>query len=240
MKALTLIMPYYDNPIMLEEQQRLWLRYPVELRARLHVVIVDDGSPRMPALTHVAQPIENLGLASFRLYRTSVDVRWNWLFCRNLGASVATTDWIFMTDIDHVMPAKTLARILEAPLDAHKAYRMSRVDAPEHTPYKPHPNTWLMTRAMFDKVGGYDERFSGFYGTDGEFRRRVEDACDEIVILPQIMVRYPREVIPDASTTTYGRKEVQDRMNVKRIVRERADLRHWKTLRLTFPYEQLL
>jgi hypothetical protein len=239
-KALTLIMPYYDNPSMLEEQQRYWMKYPEELRARLHVVIVDDCSPRWPALPHVVQPMEQLGLASFRLYRTQVDVRWNWLFCRNLGVSEATTDWVFMTDIDHVMPGKTLARLLDATLDSRKAYRMSRVDAPDLTPYKPHPNTWLMTRMLFDRIGGYDERFSGFYGTDGEFRRRVQDTADEIVILPQVMVRYPREVVADASTTTYGRKEVQDRINVKRIVLQRAEIPNWKTKRLSFPYEQLL
>lgn len=240
MDALTLIMPYYDNPTMLEEQQRQWAKYPPELRARLHVILVDDGSPRWPALPAVRQPVEALGLASFRLYRTLVDVRWNWLFCRNLGVSEATTDWIFMTDIDHTMPGKTFARLLEEKLDPKKAYRMSRVDAPARTPYKPHPNTWLMTRALFDKIGGYDERFSGFYGTDGEFRRRVEEGSSEIVILPHVMVRYPREVIADASTTTYGRKEDQDRKNVRRIVLERKEIPDWRPLRLTFPYERLL
>ncbi len=242
MKELTLIMPYYDNPTMLAEQQRQWHKYPPELRCRLHVIIVDDGSPRWPALpVALANSVEELGLASFRLYRCLVDVRWNWLFCRNLGASEATTSWIFMTDIDHVMPTKTLARILDGkPLNEKKAYRMSRVDAPARTPYKPHPNTWLMTRALFDKVGGYDERFSGFYGTDGEFRRRVEDRTDGIEILPQIMVRFPREVIADASTTTYGRKEPQDRANVRRIRLERDDIKGWETKRLTFPFERLI
>ena len=168
MKELTLIVPYYDNPQMLVEQQRQWAKYPAELLSRLHVIIVDDGSPRWPALPVViANSIGELGLGSFRLYRTLVDVRWNWLFCRNLGVSEATTEWVFMTDIDHVMPTKTLAKLLEAELSPRKAYRMSRVDAPNKTPYKPHPNTWLMTRSLFDKIGGYDERFSGFYGTDG-------------------------------------------------------------------------
>jgi hypothetical protein len=236
--ALTLIMPYYDNPSMLEEQQRQWQKYPTELRARLHVIIVDDGSPRWEALSHVQQPPESLGLASFRLYRTLVDVRWNWLFCRNLGVSEATTLWVLMTDIDHVMPTKTLAYLLDAKLNPRKAYRFSRVDAPNKTPYKPHPNTWLVTRDHFDRIGGYDERFSGFYGTDGEFRRRVQDNSEEIVILPQVMVRYPREVISDASTTTYGRKEPVDRTNVRRIFLERAEERGWKTKRLTFPYER--
>lgn len=241
MRDLTLIMPYYDNPAMLEEQQRQWSYYPDELRARLHVIIVDDGSPRWPALPHVqASTLLPSALASFRLYRTLVDVRWNWLFCRNLGVSEASTDWVLMTDIDHVMPKKTLAYILDGPLKDAFAYRFSRVDAPAMTPYKAHPNTWLVTRKLFDRIGGYDERFSGFYGTDGEFRRRVEDRTDGIVLLQQKMIRYPREVIADASTTTYGRKETQDRTNVRRIVMERKDIPNWKPLRVTFPYERQL
>lgn len=245
MKALTLIQPYYDNPTMLVEQQRAWLRYPAELRARLHVIIVDDGSPRWPARPHILPPLLPgaeipSGLASFQLYRTLVDVRWNWIFCRNLAVANAATEWVLMTDIDHVLPAKTLANVLDKKLRSLTAYRFSRVDAPAMTPYKPHPNTWLMTRSLFDQVGGYDERFSGFYGTDGEFRRRVEDNSEEIVILPQVMIRYPREVIADASTTTYGRKEEQDRKNVRRIVLERKEVPNWKPLRVTFPYERLL
>lgn len=239
-KDLTLIMPYYDNPNMLQEQQRVWAKYPQELRARLHVILVDDGSPRWPALPAVQQPVEQLGLASFQLYRAGVDVRWNWIFCRNLAVSKATTEWVFMTDIDHVMPGKTLAAILNGTLHEGMAYRLSRVDAPDKTPYKPHPNTWLMTRSLFYKIGGYDERFSGYYGTDGEFRRRVQERSAGIVLLPQTMIRYPREVLADASTTTYGRKEKQDRENVRRIVLERQEIKGWEPLRVTFPYERLL
>jgi hypothetical protein len=234
MRPITLILPYYENPTMFVEQQTAWSKYPDELRRNLHVIVVDDGSPKSPALPHV----RDSGVASFRLFRVGVDVRWNWIFCRNLGVSKATTEWVFLTDMDHVMPRKTLAFMQTAELDARKAYRMSRVDAPNLTPYKPHPNTWFLTTDLFDKIGGYDERFSGFYGTDGEFRNRVQRTADEIVILKSCMIRYPREVIADASTTRYGRKEPQDRENVRRIVTERAEIPNWRPLRLTFPYEQ--
>lgn len=238
MKNLTLIMPYYDNPTMMVEQRRAWAKYPEALRQRLHVILVDDGSPRWPALEHVPPP--DSGLASFRLYRTLVDVRWNWIFCRNLAVQEAQTEWVLMTDIDHVMPGKTLAAVLDGVLHKSMAYRFSRVDAPHKTPYKPHPNTWLMTRDLFYKVGGYDERFSGYYGTDGEFRNRVQTRSSGIIVLPQVMVRYPREVLADASTTTYGRKEKQDRENVRRIVLERQEIKNWEPLRVTFPYERLV
>lgn len=237
MRDITLVLPYYRNTGMLREQQRAWNAYPPEVKPRLHVIVIDDGSPKYRALP---EHIEDIGLASFQLYRTLVDVRWNWLFCRNLGVSKATTEWVLMTDIDHVLPLETLRTLLDGDLDDQAVYRFSRVDAPHLTPYKPHPNSWFLTRTMFDRIGGYDERFSGFYGTDAEFRDRVTATARAVVMLPDVLIRYPREVIADASTTTYGRKEPQDRENVQRIRAERAQLPSWRPLRLTFPYERLL
>lgn len=236
MRAITLVLPYYLNRGMLIEQQRSWAALPVDLQACLHVIVVDDGSPTDPAM-EVWQPPS--GLASARLYRIGVDVRWNWLACRNLGVAESTTDWVLLTDIDHVMPEDTLRALITEPLNPKVVYRLSRVDAPDLTPYKPHPNSWCLTRKMFDRIGGYDERFSGYYGTDAEFRDRVEAKAESVVILNHVLIRYPREVIPDASTTTYGRKEDQDRANVKRIREERAIIRKWRPLRLTFPWERL-
>jgi hypothetical protein len=238
MRAITLVLPYYINQGMLLEQMRAWRELPGHIREKLHVVVVDDGSPRDPALP-VVQQAAPLGLASFRLYRTLKDVRWNWLFCRNLGVRVADTQWVLLTDIDHVVPAATWrALMLDVALDPRSVYRFSRVDAPDLTPYKPHPNSWFLTRALFDEIGGYDERFSGFYGTDSEFRERLQQAARAVVMRSDVLVRYPRDVIADASTTTYGRKEPQDRDNVTRIKEERAKVKHWRPLRLTFPYER--
>jgi hypothetical protein len=236
-RALTLVLPYYDNPRMFVRQQAAWAAFPADVRARLHGLVVDDASPRWPARPHVVEPSP---LASFALYRTGRDVRWNWIFCRNLGVAMAPTEWVLLTDIDHLLPLETLRRLLDGPLDPDVAYRLSRVDAPDLTPYKPHPNTWVLHRALFDRVGGYDERFSGYYGTDGDFRRRMDQVARAVVLLPEVMIRVPRDVVADASTTTYTRKEKWDKKNVNRIVAARADERDWRPLRLSFPYERLL
>lgn len=236
MRALTLVLPYYDNPGMLRVQQAAWVDYAPTDRASLHVIIVDDASPRWPAQA-VGTPAA--ALASYRLYRIGVDVRWNWLACRNLGVTEASTDWVLLTDIDHVVPADTLHWVLHAPLDPETVYRFSRVTAPDDTPYKPHPNSWLLTRALFDRIGGYDERFSGYYGTDSEFRARATHTARAVHLLPHVLVRYPREVVPDASTTTYGRKEPQDRM-VRHIRKARDREPGWRPLRGTFPWTRVI
>lgn len=245
-RPLTLVVPYYRNPGMLVAQQALWASYPADLRQHFHVIVVDDGSPKYKAEGSFA-PVD---LASYRLYKILVDCRWNWLACRNLGMAEASTDWVLMTDIDHLLPVETLRRLIYGKLDERNVYRFSRVDAvpgifdapidlASLPTYKPHPNTWLMTRAMFDQIGGYDERFSGFYGTDGEFRDRVSVNAAAIVLLPDPMIRVPREILPDASTTSYGRKEPQDRENVSRIRTARANLPEWRPLRGTFKWARV-
>lgn len=235
-RPFTLILPYYENAGMLVEQFNRLSGLPPEIRDALHLIVVDDGSPTSPAEA-VANPFADK-VASFQLFRIEVDVRWNWLAARNIGVHHAPTEWVLLTDIDHVVPERTARRIQEVKLDPARVYRFSRIDAPALTPYKPHPNSWLMTRQRFDKIGGYDERFSGFYGTDGEFRDRVVANSREVVMLDDPLVRYPREVIPDASTTQYGRKEPIDHDGVTRI---RAQIARdgGPTLRLSFPYHRI-
>lgn len=233
MRDITYICAFFENQGMLIEQQKIWASFTPDLRKHLHTIVTDDLSPHSPA----REVFQSADIASQRLYLALVHRRWDWLFCRNLGAKYATTDWVLLTDIDHALTQPTLQQLVTMDLDPENVYRLRRVDAPrpmpyrvsDCTPYKDHPNTWLMTKAMFwEKVGGYDEAFSGYYGSDSEFRERVQRAARAVVMLPESMpmVRYPREIIPDASTTTYQRKEKQDGKNVPRIKAEiAADLR---------------
>jgi hypothetical protein len=100
-------------------------------------------------------------------------------------------------------------------------------------PIPPHPNSWLMTRALFWKIGGYDEKLSGHYGTDGDWRRRMALKAP-IHILSDRLIRH--EYQADSSTTAYLRKQPQD-AEVKRIIAKRG--KHWKPLTLSFEYAEV-
>ncbi len=240
-RELTMVLPHFQNLGMLAEQQKIWMDYPAVLRARLHVIVVDDCSQKGKRPSRKAMTAE--GLASLRVYRLLEKKRWNWLSCRNLGAKVATTNWLLLTDIDHALPVETLTRLLDGPLNPWHAYRFSRVDAPHTWPYalsdcssyKPHNDTWLMTRDMFfsDGVGGYDERLSGCYGSSGEFRDRVMATASAHVMLTDPMIRYPREIIADASTspTVYTRKnDPTNDSDLEQRKAQRAMIHNWRPL----------
>lgn len=254
MRDLTLVLPHFTNLGMLEEQQRIWQSYPVDLRARLHVVVVDDCSPTGQRPSRASVTVT--GLASLRIFRLLEKKRWNWLAARNLGAAVATTDWLLLTDIDHGLPVETLRRILDGELMPTFAYRFSRVDAPRRWPYrladcpsyKPHNDTWLMTKALFNFdngrkfVCGYDERLSGNYGTSGEFKDRVYACADGIVQLPDPMIRYPREIIADASThpSVYTRKnDPENDARLAAVKAERSQIKDWRPLHGLIAHEEV-
>lgn len=229
MRVVTVVLPYYLNPGMLAHQYATFRALPADLRNFLRLIVVDDGSPTSPAVpADIGMPLE--------IYRITVDVRWNQDAARNLGVHQSLTKWLLLTDMDHLVPQTTLTRVVEGAFDKNTVYRFARVSAPDMLPYKPHPNSWFMTRRMFDRIGGYDERLAGYYGSDADFRDRVRATAGNVETLSDVLIRVPRDVIPDASTTTYGRKEPQDSENIPRIIGERALIKNWRPRCLSFPF----
>jgi hypothetical protein len=242
LNPISLCLPYYLNATMLQRHAGELLKLPKDLRRYIHLVVVDDGSPTSPALEalgNIGWSALNGSLGSASLYRMDVDVRWNQDACRNLAALKAPTKWLLLTDIDHLVPEATWKRLITRPLGSKAVYRFGRVSMPDLAAYKPHPNSWLMQRATYDKAGGYDERFAGWYGTDADFRDRVQKVA-KVEQLPQVLIRVPREVIPDASTTTYQRKTPEDGANIQRIKAERKADPDPSPKRGLFPWTKIL
>jgi hypothetical protein len=229
-KPFTLILPYYENPRFLRQQIGWWDTYPQTLKSAIAAIIVDDGSPNAPALDVINE--SSRGVYSIACYRIGVDIRWNWLAARNIGAHHAKDGWLLLTDIDHVLPASTAESLIYGKHDPSVVYAFSRI---EHTgePVAPHSASFFMTKQMFWKIGGYDETLSGFYGTDGDYRRRLAQHA-KIQILTDRLIRH--EYQGDSSTTAYLRKQPEDAA-VKALVAKRG--KGWTPKVLSFPYEQV-
>ncbi len=242
---LTIVMPFYLNAGMLSVQFSNWLAWPGKLRNRLRVVIVDDGSPHSPA-SNVPRPY---GLPALEIYRVTEDRPWWQHGARNIGAHVAPEGWMLLTDMDHVLvPESAVALFREMDkgrLDPGTCYMLDRVEADTGAPTlgrdgkpKPHPNSFVVTRETFWRIGGYDERACGMYGTDRFFRERAfARAKRGHLAIP--LVRYWRDIVPDASTTTLARKEGREPGHRARIAaRIAADPDAILTLDL--PWERVL
>lgn len=225
-KPVTFVYPFYQCHKFFARQLAVWSAYPAELRQHLSVIVVDDGSPE-PATLPSASPF------SLRLFRIGIDLPWNWLAARNIGAHYAPDGWMLLTDMDHVVPVETVARLIHGQHDPRVVYVFQRQ---EHTGamVPPHSASFFLTRELFWAIGGYDEELSGRYGTDGEFRRRIR-AHAQIQVLTDVLIRH--EFVEDSSTTRYRRKDPADAMAVKRIVSSRVP--GWTPRTLSFPYSEV-
>lgn len=199
----TLAMPYYINEGILRLHLETWASYPKELRDRMRFILVDDASPSGPAEPVIrANPID----AEVWLFRIHEDVPWRWDGARNLAMDQAPDGPCLITDVDHVLDAANAARLVAMTVRDDFHYVPARRKA-DGTRYKRHPNSWILQRSLYWKAGGYDERFSAYYGKDRIFRDRLNMVSRRREIDDVVLTLYGREVIPDASTHTLGRKE---------------------------------
>lgn len=231
-KRLTVVVPYYENPAFCRTQVQHWARLREDATIwpeTWSVIVVDDGSPvpleRVSVAGHLATPW-------LRLFRIEVDVRWNWLAARNIGAHHADDGWLLFTDMDHMIPADTLRAVVYGQHDPKAIYAFSRR---EHTGAEvpPHSASFLMTKALFWQIGGYDETLSGHYGTDGDWRARMARHAP-IRVLTDPLIRH--EYVEDSSTQRYLRKQPEDAKVRALVARRRPG---WRPKVLSFPYHEV-
>lgn len=191
---LSIVITYYGQPGMLAEQARIWRDYP----EGVEVIVVDDGS---------VDPARAEGCA---VYRVLKDIPWHQDGARNLGAHVAQGDWLLFLDIDHTISAAELSRLLGLlpMLSEGRAFRPRRRLVDDAYALARAANIWLLRKADFWKIGGYDERLCGSYGTDLEFRPRLRRTLVE-ERLPVTLDVYRRENIGDAATSGLDRRVVR-------------------------------
>lgn len=244
MTALTLIMPYYMNPEMLALHYRTWVEWNERERSQIEIVIVDDGSPQPAA--DVPRPD---GLPKLSIYRVLEDRPWHQHAARNLGAHVAEGPWLLLTDMDHVLTREAASALIKRlpRLDPETAYFLNRLESTTLKPTlgknkerKPHPNSFVMTKDLYWMVGGYDEDYCGIYGTDGLFKTRLFRRAKQGFLKHVPLIRYWRDVMADASTTTLERKEGrQPGDKAAAAARKAARGRSGQITTLDFPWERV-
>jgi predicted glycosyltransferase involved in capsule biosynthesis len=152
------------------------------------VIVVDDGS--VPSLQETCDAVPKT--FPFRLYCTQDRRPWTQPRARNIGASLAESDRLLFFDIDHILTRDLIALCLSCAGDkVHWVRRPGALDEEGHLVTDQevlirdfgltdqvdgvHPNSFLIQRELFERLGGYDERFCGRYGGDDvDFNERYE------------------------------------------------------------------
>ena len=200
---ITFIYPYYENGLMLERHLREWSSYSDTVKAELGAIVVDDGSPSDPAASHVRSP----GFP-VELYRIKKNIPWNVPGARNLAMDRARDGWCLLTDIDHLVEKDQAEKIIAASssLDMKRSYGFKRRWA-DGRPLRPHPNSYLLQRSLYWRIGGTDEDWSGWWGAgENVFRKALRAAAGGTIELDVYLSHFGRDDIADASTREWGRR----------------------------------
>lgn len=161
---LSIVVSYYRQPRALLWQLNLFQ----EFSSDIELILVDDGSQD----GFPSSLLQGCGVRG-KLIELKADVRWNIPGARNWGMIFASAAQCLRTDIDHRPQPETLEWMLSHRLDPGEAYRFARVS--NGSRIKPHGDSYFIKKNDYWRVGGHDERLSGFYGqNENDFLSRAQ------------------------------------------------------------------
>jgi predicted glycosyltransferase involved in capsule biosynthesis len=173
-----------------EVVRRHLLHFNRVMPADCELILLDDGSE--PSLEETCASV-NVSF-DFTLKLTGDRRPWTQPKARNMGAALAKTDRLLFFDIDHIVTESVIAACLAYEGDKlHWVRRPGILDEEGRIVTDPgvliehgmtdevpsvHANSFMIRKAIFDHLGGYDERFCGRYGGDDiDFNERYRQLC---------------------------------------------------------------
>jgi len=221
---------------MLQQQFINFFNMSSITKTNFEFIVVDDGSPNWPA---ASVPRENVDFP-LKIFRVKVDIPWNQHGARNIGAVNAESKWLFLTDIDQIIPEKVVL-IIDKKLEENFTYTFARRKFKTGCEWRSHVNTFLVTKENFLKAGGYDEQLHGLYGTDMYFRRTMFRVAPNQHYSTIYLMAVDPEDVPDANTRTLSRQNNFYAFLKKKILIGLKERGLWRSRGfLTVPYERVV
>lgn len=179
---LSVVIAVLNSHKIVVRQIRHFKRMP--LPNNVELILVDDGSN--PPILYTA---ENTGLKNLKVLATNDKRPWTQGLARNMGSKTATGEFLFFTDIDHIITKEAIEEVLKFTGDKMVFYRyfgildrrgniVSDVKSMLDFGLDParlkgrrgvtkdgeisagtHTNTYAIRKTIFDKIGGYERRY---------------------------------------------------------------------------------
>jgi len=169
---LSIVSPVFNSH---EIVRRQLLHYEkMDLPPTVQIIMIDDGSE---------VPIDfNTNMDNFSYGRTHNRKPWSEHAARNLGASIASGEYLFLIDIDYIVPKETIQNLLEWSgdrMDIRRRFGVLNEDGDIVTDKRTlieyglrkrwnrpvvipgHRSQFVMRKEVFDEIGGYREDLAG-------------------------------------------------------------------------------
>jgi len=227
---------YYEDPKLLQQQINLWKHYP----SKIEIIVVDDGSSIFPA-QDLLQDLKIL--PSLKLFEVNEDLGFNSHGCRNLIASVSSSDNILFADIDCQFYPNDISYLRSINFNKDSVYKFA-----SYTTYNSvfsstgHVNVFLVNKNKFWEAGGYDESFTGWHYGDREFFDRLEKVTEKRSLYPIScnIVRGKRQTIIDENITRAEYNNYTNTLITPIKEKPYAEMKGTVKEKINFSYTQLL
>jgi len=191
---------YYNEPHLLAWWYDTFRTF-YEQGVDVELNIADDGSLRQPAKSFFDKKVP---MPNMRLFRVLKDIGFNSHGARNLLMKQTRTEWNMLSDIDRKYPESTFANIIKKELNNELKrgtyYPFCNIKKSNDVSI----NEYVVSKADFWRMGGYDEEFVNIHWGDRLFLEglsRINQRC----ITPEWKVKYvrgARDVSYSAEVTT--------------------------------------
>ena len=226
MTLFTIVLSYYENPNMLKENIRIWNTYSKKVKENIKIILVDDGSPVYPAEEIIQQSsVKDIDLELFRIID---DKKWNQDGARNLAMKHAH-GFCLLSDIDHILDNKNAENLIDSDMKWKEdtIYFINRIFTKKSKQklgckdkiYNDNDhnlhffiNVFFIHTDLYWKIGGYDESYVGYYGSDRMFRKKIYNIVKKYEWMPKNIMLwvYTSADIHDSYTSKLDRTVPSD------------------------------
>jgi len=204
---LSIIVPVYNSHRVVSRHIKHF--YKMNLPDDIEIIFMDDGSDP-PLKEYIGQ----IKCNNFYIYPTGDTRPWTQPCAKNLGIKISQGEYIFITDVDHILPKEVVMQgykfcgdkmsfsrsfgILSkngeiyTDIDSLLKYGLTkrRYRQRENKTYR-HTNTFVMRKKIFEEIGGYKERLCNrgvqYHRDDSHLHQQYRRHCEAGKCLPTEM-----------------------------------------------------